>query len=80
MSRADLRTAAYRYVQERLCRLSAGRCEADPGLIPLGELLLLRDGAADPSPALIEALSQLFRGQVPEAEIYANLVRPFTDE
>ncbi len=77
MSRADLRQAAYRYIQERLCHLSAGPCASDANLIPLAELVLLRDGATDPSEALVASLVQMFPGAAMEAEIYANLVQPF---
>jgi|WetSurMetagenome_2_1015567.scaffolds.fasta_scaffold489170_1 hypothetical protein len=81
ISRADLRREANKYIRERLCHLSPGRCEPDHGLsIPLEELAQLKEGAANPSEALVAALLQLFPGKVPEADIYTHLIRPFTNE
>jgi hypothetical protein len=80
MSRVDLRRAAYNYIRERLCQLSMDHCEPDQGLsIPLEELAQLKEGATDPSEALVAALLQLFPGKVPENEIHAHLVKPFID-
>ena len=48
-----------------------------PSTIPLNELMLLKEGLADPSDELVTSLKQLLRGFVPEAEIDAHLVAPF---
>lgn len=46
-------------------------------VIPLHELMLLKDGLADPSPELVSSLKQFLKGSVTEAEIDAHLVTPF---
>jgi hypothetical protein len=77
-SRSALRREAYKYIAERLNKLSAGSCDRDPlPSIPLNEIRLLKNGLADPSRALVASIKQLLKGNVNEAEIEAYLVKPF---
>jgi hypothetical protein len=71
------REKANRYILERLSALPA--CSPDDGefLISLDELRLLKEGAADPSYALVCTVRALVAEHVPEGEIEKNLVRPF---
>ena len=79
--RCELRKETYRYIQERLRRLQNWSGEADGDLtVSLNELSILKEGIADPSPALVAALKRLIGGAVTEAEIDAHLVAPFTKQ
>ncbi len=81
MSKCDLRKEAYRYIQERLSKLSVSSYDTEQNLsFPLDELMRLKEGVADPSVVLVAALKQLFKGTVTEAEIDAYLVKPFREE
>jgi hypothetical protein len=77
MTDVSNRENAYRYILGRLSSLPA--CSPDDGasLISLDELRLLKEGAADPSYALVCAVRALLAEHVPEGEIEKNLVRPF---
>ena len=78
MSRKQLRKKAYKYVLEELSSLPPRSSDlGSPLNISLNELMLLKEGLADPSAELVASLKQLFRGSVTEAEIDANLVVPF---
>jgi len=78
MSEYDIRREAYRYILEKLTSLPvrAGNPNESPS-ITLSELMLLKEGLADPSAELVTLLKQLLRGYVTEAEIDAHLVAPF---
>lgn len=78
MSEYDSRRTAYRYIMEKLKSLPA---RADnpyqPPSITLSELMLLKEGLADPPAELVSLLKQLLLGRVTAAEIEAHLVAPF---
>ena len=79
MSNSKTRKEAYDYTRElisnRQCDLSG---EADyPPVIPLNDLMLLRDGSADPSIELVASLRELLKGQVSDEDINQHLIAPF---
>src|SRR5512143_3952768 len=71
------RKRAYRYVRDRLSSMSARAAGDQALLIPLDDLRLLKEGAADPSPALVSGVKALLSDLVPEEEINEHLVLPF---
>ena len=71
------RKRAYRYVRDRLSSMSARAAGDQSLLIPLDDLRLLKEGAADPSPALVSGVKALLSDLVPEEEINEHLVLPF---
>jgi len=78
MSKRQLRQIAYEYIRGQTGKLHGFSNDADhPLTIPLNELMLLKEGLADPSAELVASLKQLLRGSVTEAEIDAHLVAPF---
>ncbi len=78
ISKSDLRKEAYKYISEVLSLLPVGSCYPDHyTIVLLSELVLLKEGSADPSAALVTSLKQLLEGTVAEAEIEAHLVVPF---
>ena len=78
MSKTQLRKKSYKYIEQVLGRLHHNSSAEDlPSIVPLEELMSLKEGLADPSVELVAALKQLLKGSVPEAEIDAHLVLPF---
>ena len=78
MSKSQLRKTAYEYIKGKIGGLHELSHDADhPSTIPLNELMLLKEGIADPSAELVTSLKQLLRGSVTETEIDAHLVAPF---
>ena len=78
MTISDLRQEANKYILEKLVKLSTRSSNVDLSSgVPLHELLLLKEGTADPSPALIASIRELLRGIATEAEIKAHFVEPF---
>ena len=78
MSISQLREAAYAYIREQIGHLHG--CYDDSGhspVIPLHELMLLKEGLADSSTELIASLKHLLKGFITEAEIDTHLVVPF---
>ncbi len=76
MTQKKLREEAYQYIRRLIDRLPPNPRFEDPSLTFLiSDLMLLRRGEADPSPALVAALKQT--AGVPAAEIEAYLVKPF---
>jgi hypothetical protein len=78
MSKSQLRKTAYEYIKGQLSKIHG--CSHDvehPSIIPLDELMLLKEGLADPSAELVASLKQLFKGTSIDAEIEAHLVAPF---
>ena len=78
MLKSQLRKTAYEYIKEQLSRLH--RCSYDVEgqlIVPLDELMLLKEGLADPSAELVALLKHLFKGTFTDAEIEAHLVAPF---
>lgn len=77
-ARIVLRKEAYQYVLQVLGYLSSSADERHWGqLIPLEELRLIKEGVADPSPALVALLKESLRGIVSESAIDLHLVTPF---
>jgi hypothetical protein len=78
MSKSQLRKTAYEYIKEQIGKLHGFSYDADhPPTISLNELMLLKEGLADPSGELVALLKQLLKGSVTEADIDAHLVEPF---
>ncbi len=77
-ARNELRKEAYRYVLQVLSNLPA---EAGNDnwihFIPLDELRLLKEGIADPSPALISLLKEMLHNSISDTTVDAHLVTPF---
>ncbi len=78
MSESQLRKTAYEYIKGKISRHHGFSYDVDhPSTILLYELMLLKEGLADPSAELVVSLKRLLRGSVTEAEIDAHLVAPF---
>ena len=78
MSNSQLRKAAYEYIKEKISKLHGSSHDAGhPSTISLNELMLLKEGHADPSGELVTLLKQLLKGSVNEADIDAHLIEPF---
>jgi hypothetical protein len=78
MSECDIRQEAYRYILEKLKSLPVhAGVPYQPPDVTLDELLLLKEGLADPSAGLVSLLKQQLQGHVTETEIDAHLVAPF---
>ncbi len=77
MTNESKRKKAYRYIADRLGALPIPRPNDTVLCIPLDDLRLLKEGAADPSYALVSAVKTLLAEHVPEGEIEKNLDFPF---
>jgi hypothetical protein len=78
--RLEARKKAYRYICESLKQIHGRQCmPKEDSIIPLGELLELKEGLADPSPQLIALLRGNFGTSVSQSELEANLVAPFSE-
>jgi hypothetical protein len=78
MSKSQIRKTAYKYIKGQLSKLHGCSYDAEsPLIIPLNELMLLKEGLADPSAELVALLKQLLKGASTDAEIEARLVAPF---
>ena len=79
VARSELRKEAYRYIIKILGDLStAADKEKKAQCISLDELLLIKEGTRDPSPALVALLKDMIKGsKVTEAAIQTHLVKPF---
>ncbi len=78
MSISQLRGTAYAYIREQISHLHGySDNNSHSPVIPLHELMMLKEGLADPSAELISSLKQLLRGYVTEAEIDTHLAVPF---
>ena len=78
MPKSQLRKTAYKYIKGQLSKIHGCSHDVEPtSIIPLDELMLLKEGLADPSAELIASLKQLLTGSVTEAEIDAHLRAPF---
>jgi hypothetical protein len=78
MSKSQLRKTAYEYIKEligNLYRLS--HSTSQPTIIPLDDLMLLKEGLADPSAELVALLKQSLKGFITEADIDTHLITPF---
>jgi hypothetical protein len=78
VSQSEVRKEAYRYILQVANNLPARVDDTHwMQFLPLEELRLVREGAADPSPALVASLKDLLSGVVSAAAIDLHLVRPF---
>ena len=78
MSKSQLRKTAYEYIKGQIGKLHGFSYDADhSSTIPLNELMLLKEGLADPSVKLVASLKRLLKSAVTESEIDAHLVVPF---
>ncbi len=79
MSEYEIRQKAYQYILGKIASLPASPGNAgQPPSISLDELLLIKQGLADPSTELVVSLKQLLRGSIPETEIDEYLIAPFS--
>jgi len=78
MSKSQLRKTAYEYIKGQIGKLHGFSYDTGhPSTISLNELMLLKEGLADPSGELVALFKQLLKGSVNEAGIDAHLVEPF---
>jgi hypothetical protein len=78
--RSEARKKAYRYICGCLKQIHVSQYVVkEDSIIPLGELLELKEGLADPSPQLIALLRGNFGTSVSQSELEANLVAPFIE-
>jgi hypothetical protein len=78
MSKSQLRKTAYEYIKEQIGNLHRlSRSTSQPTIIPLNDLMLLKEGLTDPSVELVALLKQLLKGFVTESDLDAHLVEPF---
>jgi hypothetical protein len=78
MSKSQIRKTAYAYIKGQIGNPHGfPQSAVHPPIIPLNELMLLKEGLADPSAELVASLKQLLRGSVTEADIDTHLVTPF---
>jgi hypothetical protein len=76
--RTELRKEAYRYILFLLGNLPSSTSSSEsPHFFPLEELRLIKEGIADPSPALVTLLKELLQGTISDMVIDSNLVTPF---
>jgi hypothetical protein len=78
IDRVKVRKEAYQYILQKLSTLHSEMTGAEwMQSIPLDELRLLKEGAADPSTALVSFLKDMLKGSVNDIEIDSRLVEPF---
>jgi hypothetical protein len=78
MPKNQLRKTAYNYIKEKTSKLNAYSNNIDhQSIVSLDELILLKEGLADPSAKLVALLKQLLKGTATEAEIDTYLVTSF---
>ena len=78
MSEYDNRREAYRFILEKLKSMPVrANNPFEPPGISLSELMLLKEGLADPPAELVSLVKQLLLGHVTAGEIEAHLVAPF---
>ena len=80
--RSDSRKIAYQYIVKQSDKLNLKLSRtSDEAIrdanISLNELMRLKEGLADPSPELVQALKKLLLGVATEAEIEKYLAIPF---
>ncbi len=63
--------------QSEKLNLISDKAITDVNYIPLDELIRLKNGLADPSLELVQALRKLFIGVASKEEMYEYLFRPF---
>jgi hypothetical protein len=78
VARSELRKEAYQYILHILGSLPVDvEGNEKSQFIPLEELRLIKEGIADPSPALVALLKDLAGDAVSAADINAHLLTPF---
>jgi len=78
LNRCELRKEVYKYIIEMLRKFPDISNNVALGTsVTLDDLIMLKEGVTDPSPALVEALKLLLKGVVTELEIDKHLVTPF---
>ena len=78
-TRSENRKRAYQYIkkQSEKLKLISDKAINDVNNISLDELIRLKNGLADPSLELVQALRKLFMGIANKEEIDGYLFRPF---
>jgi len=78
-TRSENRKRAYQYIKEQSEKLNliSDKAITDVNYISLDELIRLKNGLADPSLELAQALRKLFIGVANKEEIDGYLFRPF---
>jgi hypothetical protein len=78
VTRSELRMEAYRYILQVLKSVPAVADNRNwIQFIPLEELRLIKEGIADPSPALVALLKDLLQGTINDDILNTYLVKPF---
>ena len=78
MSNRQLRVTAYEYIKTQISKFPECPRNSDLSvIIPLDDIVSLKEGLADPSTELVASLKQLLKGVSTEVEIDAYLVAPF---
>jgi hypothetical protein len=78
VARNELRKEAYQYILYLLSHSPDTMNDNNSSqFMPLEELRLVKEGFADPSPALVSLLKQLLHGAISDSTIDAHLVTPF---
>ncbi len=79
VTRSELRKEAYRYVLQVLKNVPASANNNHNWIqfIPLEELRLVKEGIADPSPALVAVLKDILQGTISDDILDSYLVKPF---
>lgn len=77
--RNENRKRAYQYIKEQSEKLNpiSDKAITDVNYVSLDELIRLKNGLADPSLELVQALRKLFIGVASKEEMYEYLFRPF---
>ena len=77
-ARSELRKEAYNFILQILGNLSESSDKSEwSQCIPLEELRLLKEGLADPSPALVALLKEMLKGAGGDSAIETHLITPF---
>jgi len=80
-ARSELRKEAYNFILQILGDLSESSDKSEwSQCIPLEELRLLKEGLADPSPALVALLREMLKGDKGDSAIEAHLIKPFNPQ
>ena len=80
MSQHEIRSQAYQFIQQILAKQPLEIHQTDSNqIILLDDLVKLKAGLVDPTPALISALKELFPHGAEQNDINTYLVFPFSD-
>ncbi len=76
--KVQLRKDAYQYILRILGRIPASEdMSGNIQTVPLEELRTIKEGIADPSPALVSMLKEWLAGSISDSEIDSHLIYPF---